>query len=112
LGRWTELAEFVGHIEPIIDVTPFVHPYVDRAVGSAKLAEGDDDAAVAMLEAARGGFELLRYRFEAARTAELLAGVPGVPNAGELLTEARQTYEALGAAPSLARVDQRRRGTS
>jgi class 3 adenylate cyclase/tetratricopeptide (TPR) repeat protein len=108
LARWDELATFVKHIEPIIDATPFLRPYVARAEGRAKLADGDGAAAAAGLEAARTGFELLDYRFEAARTAELLADVPGVPSRDALLAQARETYEALGATPSLARLTQGR----
>lgn len=107
LGRWDELAEFVKKVEPIIEVTPFLRPYVDRAEGRAKLAEGNSAGAAAGLEAARREFELLGYRFEAARTAELLAGVPGLPNRHTLLEQASEAYEALGATLSLARVQQR-----
>jgi class 3 adenylate cyclase/tetratricopeptide (TPR) repeat protein len=112
LGRWDELTTFLTHIEPIIDVTPFLRPYVDRSQGRAELAKGDSARATAGLEAAKREFELLDYRFEAARTAELLAEVPGVTNRGALLQQAGETYEALGAAPSLARVQQRRQSTA
>jgi len=107
LGRWSDVAAFSAHIEPIIEVTPFLRPYLDRAEGRAKLAEGNSAGAAAGLEAARRAFELLGYRFEAARSAELLADVPGLPNRQALLEQAREAYEALGATPSLARVQQR-----
>jgi len=108
LGRWDELAEFVERIEPIIDVTPYLRPYVDRGAARARLAAGDVAEAAVGLEAARRGFELLEYRFEAARTAELLANVPGVTNRDALLEQARAAYEALGAAPSLERIEHTR----
>ena len=91
-----------------MDATPFLRPYVDRAEGLAKLAEGQDADAAARLEAARRGFEQLLYPVESARTAELLAGVPGVTTRDALLEQATDTYESLGATPSLARVQQRR----
>ncbi|HUF06972.1 MAG TPA: hypothetical protein VMP86_06250 [Candidatus Binatia bacterium] len=102
LGRWDELTEFVKKVEPIIDVTPYLRPYADRAHGRARIAGGDSEGAAATLQAAFIGFSELGYRFETARTAEVLAEL-NVPNRDELLDQARETYESLGALRSLAR---------
>jgi tetratricopeptide (TPR) repeat protein len=104
VGAWDELAEFVKRIERVIDVTPYLRPYVDRAKGRARIAADDNKDGTAALQSALRGFTDLGYRFEAARTAELLAELPGVSNHTELLDQARETYESLGARPSLARL--------
>jgi hypothetical protein len=107
LGRWDELAGFVEQIEPVIEVTPYLRPIIDRAQGRARAAVGDSAEGAARLQAALSGFSALGYPFEAARTAEVLAELPGVPNRDELLDQARETYEALGASPSVARLSRR-----
>jgi class 3 adenylate cyclase/tetratricopeptide (TPR) repeat protein len=104
LGRWDELARFIAVLGPMLDDTPYVRPYVDRAQGRAKLAAGDRAGAVQRLEAALAGFSRLSYPFEVARTAELLAEVTDERRRRELLEQARQTYASLGARPALDRV--------
>lgn len=104
LRRSDDLAQFVERIEPIIEVTPYLGPIVDRAQGRAKAAAEAYAEAAARLQAALGGFAALGYPFEVARTAELLADLPEIPNRDDLLHQAREAYEALGAAPSLARL--------
>lgn len=107
LGRWEDLARFVTHMDPIIAVTPYLRPYVDRARGRARLAQGETTGAATALEAAKAQFDTLAYRFESARTAELLAEVPGVSSRDALLEEAIEAYRSLGAARCLARLQQR-----
>jgi hypothetical protein len=107
LGRWDELAEFAERIEPVIEVTPYLRPIVDRAQGRALAAVGDSAEAAARLRAALAGFSALLYQFEAARTAEALAEIPGVPNRDEAFRQALETYEALAASPSMARLSGR-----
>jgi len=104
LARWDELARFAGVLGPLLDHTPYVRPYVERAEARAKLAAGDRAGAVERFEAALAGFSQLSYPFEVARTAELLAEVADEDRRRELLGQARQAYESLGARPALDRV--------
>ena len=104
LGRWDDLARFVELLEPILDVTPCLRPFVERAGGRARISAGDVPGAAVRLEAALAGFNELTYRFEAARTAELLAAVAEEARRIDLLEGARETYGSLGAIPALERV--------
>jgi DNA-binding SARP family transcriptional activator len=79
-------------------------PWCDRAEGMAAAAAGRrGDAEQALRRAARA-FDDLGVRFEAARTREELAGLCLPSDAQALLSDALETYEELGAAPSAERV--------
>ncbi len=104
LGRWDELRDFVERVRPLIAATPLLSGFIDRAVARSLAAAGDHAAAIDLFETAISGFEALSCPFEAARTRELLADLPGAPRRRELLEEALDTYEVLGAEPHAAGV--------
>jgi class 3 adenylate cyclase/tetratricopeptide (TPR) repeat protein len=102
VGRWDELRGFLELIESVVEVTPYLRPYVERARGRVRLARGERAAAAADLRAADESFTSLEYAFESARTAEMLADV--VPEGSDALrARARGIYEALGAVRAVAR---------
>jgi len=104
LGRWDELREFVERVRPLTAATPLLGPFIDRAQARSRAAAGDHASAIDLFESAITGFASLTCPFEAARTRELLADVPGATGRQGLLGDALATYESLGAAPHAARV--------
>ena len=75
----------------------------DRAEGALEVATGDRQRGVALLRSAVEGFERTEMPFEAAKARELLAQAQ-VTDSRELLEQALETYEALGARPHADRV--------
>jgi tetratricopeptide (TPR) repeat protein len=104
LGRWDEMRRFMDRVRPLRDATPLLVASIDRAEARALAAAGDHAAAIELFESAIGGYAALTCPFEAARTSELLADVPGSPERRGLLDDALATYDSLGAAPHAARV--------
>jgi regulator of sirC expression with transglutaminase-like and TPR domain len=80
-------------------------PAADRAEALVLAAEGNRDAAFALLRSAIADFERYEAVWDAAVTQELLADLQP-DDAAELVARALATYERLGAA---ARLDRGRR---
>lgn len=89
--------------------SPHLHAVAGRAVGATLLAEGETRAAISVLREARTRWSALVAPYETARV-RLLIGVAhrelGDEDGAAIEFEgARQTFERLGAAPDLARLE-------
>jgi DNA-binding CsgD family transcriptional regulator/tetratricopeptide (TPR) repeat protein len=93
--------------DPRID-TPFLRAIAAQATGAVLLAEGDAKAALASLRVAWNIWRDLSVPYEAARSSVLIGlacRALGDLDGGKLeLDAARRTFQQLGAAPELARV--------
>jgi class 3 adenylate cyclase len=104
LQRWSDVRALMERVRPFLDTTPLLEPITERAEAQARAAAGDRAGAVEGLRRAAAGFERLKHPFELARTRELLAEHVDPDEADTLRRAALGTYEALGAAPHVARV--------
>lgn len=104
LRDWEALAEHLSYTRTFAGALAVLGPTCDRAEGLLRAASGDVDAAVDRLGRSLEAFERLGERYEAARTKEALAPMSSSDKAHELLAEALQCYEDLGAGPDAERV--------
>jgi ATP/maltotriose-dependent transcriptional regulator MalT len=90
--------------------SPLLHGASGRAAGAVLLAEGDPRAASTALREASDAYREIGAPYEEARVRTLLAEacrtLGDVDSADLELAAARRTFEQLGAAPDLVRLDQ------
>jgi serine/threonine protein kinase len=108
-------AEELSEIATALD-SPFVRAVAAQARGAVLLAEGDARSSLAALREAATGWRDLEVPYEAARV-HVLAGLACRQLQDEEaaimeLDAARQTFQELGAAPDLDRVEQLARSAS
>jgi class 3 adenylate cyclase/tetratricopeptide (TPR) repeat protein len=102
LEDWDGVRQAVPSARAFVDGSPLLGQACDRAEGVLELATGDRDRGIALLRSAIAGFERMSVPFEVAKTKELLAEVEK-EGAEELLAQALETYDALGARPHAER---------
>jgi len=104
LGDLEALAEQVASVRRFAGALALLTPACDRAEGLVRAGAGDLEAAAVSLRRSLDAFERLGERYESARTREVLAGVWPGEEARDLLAEALQHYDELGARPDADRV--------
>jgi len=104
LGDLEALAEQVASVRRFAGALALLTPACDRAEGLVRAGAGDLEAAAVSLRRSLDAFERLGERYESARTREALAGVWPGEEARDLLAEALQHYDELGARPDADRV--------
>ena len=105
----------LSHLAECVDA-PMLHAIADGAAGSVLAAEGDAAAALIALRRALATWSSLRVPYEMARVRlgiAMACTALGDDEATELEVEAaRATFERLGAAPDLRRLDARTGGAT
>ena len=105
LGDDDKALRYVDDARRLASTTAMLGPIADRTEAQLLLRQGGDrERAHALVEKALHRFDELAVPFESARTRELLAGLEDEPRRSELLGEALQGYERLGARPFAERV--------
>jgi tetratricopeptide (TPR) repeat protein len=104
LGRHDQVEQMLPAVRRMSATSVLLGPVADRAEATLALKRGDKVEARRLFARAALRFEELSVPFELARTREQLAHVVEEPRRSELLEQALQAYEGLGARPFVERV--------
>jgi hypothetical protein len=104
VGRFDEVARILPAVRRMAENTVLLGPLADRAEAAISIHSGTSDGVHDQLSAAVARFDELGVPYEAARTREMLATVAQGDERGNLLREALNGYESVGATPAAERV--------
>ena len=94
----------VTSVRGFVGAHALLGPACDRSEGLVRAAEGHRDAALGPLRRSVEAFDRLGARYEAARTREAMASISSTENRRELLLDALECYQEIGARRDADRV--------